>query len=156
MKQTNSSRVFDFDTERLLRLLLQVIDIDQDLHWTRTLTWSKPQSDGVTLPTTNLDTGNTNNIQPSVQVWDHESSFFCPLVSITPRSWKSHTILYMDLGLLLCFNPVLSILMFNCLHKLILNVITGGGGTTDHREKEVRDHNNYRLSSLFRLMGQLL
>lgn len=32
VKQTNRSRVFDFDTERLLRLLVQVIDVDQDLY----------------------------------------------------------------------------------------------------------------------------
>jgi hypothetical protein len=48
------SGVFHFHTEGLLRGLLLVVDVDEDLLSTRTLAGSEPQPDAVGLPSPNL------------------------------------------------------------------------------------------------------
>lgn len=56
------SGVADFHTERLLRFLLRVVHVDQDLHGTRTLAGGEPQSDGVTLRPAELSAANTHTL----------------------------------------------------------------------------------------------
>lgn len=57
-----SSWIVDFNAERLLRLLLRVVHIDQYLHRASTLAGGESEPDSVTLSTADLNTVNTTNI----------------------------------------------------------------------------------------------
>lgn len=87
-RETNiiSSWVVDFHTERLLRLLLQVVHIDQNLHWAGTLAGGESQSDGVTLSPADLNTMNTTQWTCLIFIWklcEDEWSFFFSSASST-------------------------------------------------------------------------